>query len=293
MRFGSIRMIYIVISVLCSVAVATLLKFARSRGMDVYTMIAWNYPSTVVLTYLLFRPNLSALGQEVLPWQLYVPTAVLLPSLFVILSCSLKYAGLVRTEVSQRMSLLISLTAAFFLFHEQFGVGRLIGVAVGVVSILLMIGWQKQSSVTLCSGTWVFPLLVFIGYGIVDILFKSVALYKAVPYTTSMFILFSGAMILSLAFWIVRGVIRNGFRGWKSVVCGLGLGMFNFANILFYMKAHQHLSDSPSIVFTAMNIGVIGIGSLVGVFFFKEQLSWLNRIGLLLSVVAVLLISLL
>jgi hypothetical protein len=35
--------------------------------------------------------------------------------------------------------------------------------------------------------------------------------------------------------------------------------MFNFGNILFYLKAHQDFSESPSTVFAGMNLGVIVI----------------------------------
>jgi drug/metabolite transporter (DMT)-like permease len=57
------------------------------------------------------------------------------------------------------------------------------------------------------------------------------------------------------------------------------------------MKAHRALPDSPSLVFTGMNIGVIAVGALVGVFLFKEKLSKYNKIGVLLAIISVLLIA--
>jgi hypothetical protein len=41
-------------------------------------------------------------------------------------------------------------------------------------------------------------------------------------------------------------------------------------DILFYLKAHQDFSESPSTVFAGMNLGVIVIGSLVGVLILKK-----------------------
>src|SRR5690606_40505403 len=76
-----------------------------------------------------------------------------------------------------------------------------------------------------------------------------------------------------------------------AVFWGVVLGGFNFANILFYMKAHRALPENPSIVFTGMNIGVISIGALAGLILFKEKLSNLNIVGILLAVVAVLLLA--
>ncbi|MFT5253564.1 MAG: drug/metabolite transporter (DMT)-like permease, partial [Flavobacteriales bacterium] len=67
--------------------------------------------------------------------------------------------------------------------------------------------------------------------------------------------------------------------------------VFNFSNILFYLKAHQAFAKNPSTVFAAMNMGVIIIGSLVGVLVFKEKLNTKNYVGLLIALIAIVLIT--
>ena len=57
------------------------------------------------------------------------------------------------------------------------------------------------------------------------------------------------------------------------------------------MKDHQALPDSPSLVFTAMNLGVIALGAVVGVAVFREKLSFSNKIGVFLAIVSVILIA--
>ncbi|MCY1562599.1 hypothetical protein D9M68_1000270 [compost metagenome] len=52
------------------------------------------------------------------------------------------------------------------------------------------------------------------------------------------------------------------------------------------------MSESPSIVFAAMNMGVIIAGSIIGIFLFKERLSKWNYLGLALALVAIILITL-
>ncbi|RZK12730.1 MAG: EamA/RhaT family transporter, partial [Flavobacterium sp.] len=68
--------------------------------------------------------------------------------------------------------------------------------------------------------------------------------------------------------------------------------IFNFGNILFYLKAHREMSENPSTVFAAMNMGVIIAGSLIGIFIFRERLSKWNYLGLGLALVAIVLITL-
>jgi hypothetical protein len=51
--------------------------------------------------------------------------------------------------------------------------------------------------------------------------------------------------------------------------------------------ANLHLAHDPALVFSAMNIGVIVLATLVGVWWLGERLGRLNRLGLVLAVVAV------
>ena len=76
----------------------------------------------------------------------------------------------------------------------------------------------------------------------------------------------------------------------KNLFMGGLVGLFNFGNILFYLKAHQSFSENPSTVFAGMNMGVIIIGSLTGIFIFKEKLSKMNYVGLFLALMAIVLI---
>jgi drug/metabolite transporter (DMT)-like permease len=70
------------------------------------------------------------------------------------------------------------------------------------------------------------------------------------------------------------------------------LGLFNFLNIYFYLKAHQSFAKTPTTVFATMNFGVILLGTLVGAFYFKEKLSGKNILGLVLAVIAIIFVVL-
>ena len=61
-------------------------------------------------------------------------------------------------------------------------------------------------------------------------------------------------------------------------------------NIYAYVKAHQTLANSPSVVFTGMNVGVIAVASMVGMVIFKERLSGINVLGIGLAIGCVLLL---
>lgn len=283
-------MLYVLISVICSVTVSVIIKLAKRQKVQYLHLIVWNYPVAALATLLFLKPGAATVSWQALPWSVYLSLAVLLPTIFLCLAYAIQYSGIVKTEIAQRLSLFIPLLAAFFIFHETIGAWKLTGIAVGLVAILCSIGWRKGGG-TKQNGTWSYALGVFFGMGIIDILFKKMALYREVPYAYSMLIVFILATVVSFILLAYRISARKEGVQFKSIIWGILLGLFNFGNILFYMKAHQALSDSPSVVFTGMNIGVILLGVIVGIGFFGERLTRLNRVGLVLAVVSVLIIA--
>ena len=281
-------MFYIVLSIICSVSVGALLKFSKRYSFDIIQVIAVNYILALGLCYITFRPDVSVVNSSS-PWKIYIGLAILLPSVFLLLASSIKHIGIVKTDIAQRLSLFIPILAAYFIFEENFTTLKLIGLIVGFPAIFLTLS-KKQSDTQ--ENRWIFPVLVLLGFGIIDILFKQIALEKSIPYTTSLFIVFCGALVLSLCFMIYSIFIKKNSIQWKNIIIGAFLGILNFGNILFYLKAHKAFSENPSTVFAAMNLGVIVLGSLVGIVAFKEKVTLKNYIGIVLALGSIVLITL-
>lgn len=282
-------MIYIVLSVFCSVIVAVLLKLAKRYEISIIQAVTVNYFTALTLCFLFFKPEVNLLSSSA-PWPIYIALAILLPSIFLVLAASVKKLGIVKTDIAQRLSLFIPILAAYFIFREGFNQYKLIGLGIGFLAILLT--FIRKSDQEKKSNNWIYPIVIFIGFGVIDVLFKQIALYKNLPYTTSLFTVFAMAFLVSVAIVIYLVITKKTKLQLVNLACGLILGFFNFGNILFYMKAHKALSENPSTVFAAMNLGVIVVGSLVGIVVFKEKLSKLNYVGIVLALVAVIFITL-
>ncbi|MDQ7961183.1 DMT family transporter [Flavobacterium lindanitolerans] len=281
-------MFYIVLSIICSVSVGALLKFSKRYSFDIIQVIAVNYILALGLCYITFRPDASVVNSSS-PWKIYIGLAILLPSVFLLLASSIKHIGIVKTDIAQRLSLFIPILAAYFIFKENFTTLKLMGLIVGFPAIFLTLS-KKQSDTQ--ENRWIFPVLVLLGFGIIDILFKQIALEKSIPYTTSLFIVFCGALVLALCFTIYSVFVKKNPIQWKNIIIGAFLGILNFGNILFYLKAHKAFSENPSTVFAAMNLGVIVLGSLVGIVAFKEKVTLKNYIGIVLALGSIVLITL-
>lgn len=283
-------MIYVLASAICSVLVSVLLKLARRFALDVGQMVAWNYAMACALAALLLQPALAPLRAAVAPWFALVGLGVLLPVIFLALGASVRHAGIVRSDVAQRLSLLLSLLAAFLLFGEKLDATKALGCALGLLALLGMVWRAEPGRGEGGPASWRWPLLVFAGFGAIDVLFKRVAA-AGVPLGTSLLAMFALALpvAFALAVWQRQ---RGGMRfTLPSVIGGLLLGLLNFGNIFFYLRAHRALPHDPALVFASMNLGVVVLGALAGVAVFREKLSRINLAALGLALLAIVLLT--
>ena len=279
-------MIYVLLSVMCSVLVSVLLKLARRADIDVGQAIAWNYVVTSALTALLLQPSLATLREPGAPWLALAALGLLLPTIFLALAASVRHAGIVRSDAAQRLSLLLSLLAAFALFGERLTAPKGIGIALGLLALLCMVWRSGHGTPQRGAGGWLYPLVVFGGFGVIDILFKRVA-QAGVPLGASLQAMFALALLVAFALQLwrrTRGPTRFTLR---SALAGLLLGLANFGNILFYLRGHRALPQHPALVFASMNLGVVALGALVGLLLFRERLSRLNLAGVALALLAI------
>lgn len=276
-------MMYLTIAVLCSVAVSVLLKILRQRDIDIRQTIVAGYPVAFLLTWFLLKPDVSSMTSLGGAWAIIIALGVLLPAVFIILGRAIEAVGMVATDAAQRLSLIIPIVAAFFLFGEVLTGTRIFGLLLGFLALGALIYRPQQGQISKQAKhtpLWLFG--VWAGYGIIDILFKQVAKQGA-AFPLTLFISFGVAGLLLLMYLLITRVRWQG----RALAAGLLLGALNMGNIYAYIRAHQVWSESPSIVFTGMNVGVIAVATLIGVGVFKESLNRINILGLLLAICCV------
>lgn len=302
-------MMYLVIAVLCSVAVSVLLKILRQHKLDIRQSIVAGYPVALLLTWLLLKPDMTGIDKLGGVWTIIIALGLLLPAVFVILGRAIEVVGMVATDAAQRLSLIIPIIAAFLLFGEVLTGTRMFGLLLGFLALGALIYRPRKAAFihninttassynslnnvsietpnhqvnkgTLRTPFWLFG--VWAGYGVIDILFKQVAKQGA-AFPLTLVISFGLAGLLLFGYLLFIRVLWDS----RALAAGVVLGALNIGNIYAYIRAHQVLSESPSIVFTGMNVGVIAVATLIGVGVFKESLNRINRLGLLLAIVCV------
>lgn len=276
----------LIIAVLCSVAVSVLLKVARKRNIVIQQAIAFNYIVALSLSWFLLKPDFK--GVEFTDFiaqsentPIFLALGILLPSVFIIMSKAVEFAGIVRSDAAQRLSLFLPILAAFLIFHETLSQSKVIGIVLAFVGLFCLLSKPNQQSAVDFRG--ILGLVgVWFGYGIIDILFKQVA-KSGGAFPTTLFIAFSLAACIMFIYLLFKRTQWNV----ASFVGGIILGVLNFFNILFYIKAHQSFGSNPTLVFAGMNIGVICLGTITGALIFKEKISKVNWLGIVFSLCAI------
>lgn len=293
----------LIISIAFSVAVSIFLKLARRCRIQVEQAIAVNYVTASVLCLWLFHPPLAALRSITVPvWVILGLLGMLLPAVFVIMAAAVRQTGIVLSDTAQRLSLILPILAAFLVFHEALSGRKALGIVLALCALVCLIT-RPRNNATATAGApgsprtsamplappeparfaWITLLGVWVGYGAIDILFKQMARLGA-GFTSSLLLSFTLATVL-IFLWLAA--FRRTAWDARSLASGLLLGALNFGNIYFYIRAHQTFPDNPTLVFAAMNIGVISIGTLVGAGAFRERITWVQAAGIALALAAI------
>lgn len=277
----------LILAILFSVSVSVLLKIARKKNIIVEQAIAFNYIVALSLSYFLLKPDFKGLEFTDYIAQsdsapIFFALGLLLPSVFIIMSKAVEFAGIVRSDAAQRLSLFLPILAAFLIFDETLSQSKIVGILLAFMGLFCLLTKPNHGQSAVNFKGILGLIGVWFGYGIIDILFKQVA-KSGGAFSATLFISFSLAACVMFFYLLVKRT------QWTvpSFVGGIILGGLNFFNILFYIKAHQSFGENPTLVFAGMNIGVICLGTMTGALAFKEKISKINWLGIIFSLTAI------
>lgn len=271
----------IILTVFFSVTVSLLLKKgSKEPFFSLAQAIAINYVIALLLDILYLHPNWHRVFHHQ-QWLCLI-LGIFMPTLFLIFGQAIKKIGIAKADTAQRLALIIPVLCAFLLFHETIKAAKLIAVGLAFLATFLLFIPEKNARNTSKNKENIFYFCaVMIGFGIVDSLFKALT-QSGLSTSDALASIFFLADIL-LFTWLLLNHTK-----WHVINIKLGIliGIANFANIYFYLEAHRYFANSPTLVFTAVNLGVIIFAVLIARFYFKEHLTLTNYIGISLAIIA-------
>ncbi|MFC6276271.1 DMT family transporter [Psittacicella hinzii] len=287
-------MLYLLFSVCASVTVSILLKLVRNTNISLPQIIFWNYPVAALLAY--FIAGSGQIDFQVYlannSWILLALLGILFPSVFIFMGKAAQNVGIVKADIAQRLSLIFGVSAAFLLFNDVFTPVKGAAIVISFLAIFCLMDKGKAHSYRGLSldlhrqqyaqsrYTWLWILLVWVGYGVIDILLKYMAVKNFINTLVAIFIVAAILMFIYLLFSRARFNLA-------SLITGAILGCLNFTNIYFYLQAHRAMANQTALVMTTMNLGVVVLATILGTMFLRERVSKVNILGILLAIVAI------
>jgi drug/metabolite transporter (DMT)-like permease len=220
---------------------------------------------------------------------------------FYIASLTVQYFGLAISSVAQRMSLVISVSFAILFFNEPAPITKILGILTALSSVICINIPTKTKEgeaepildnstiVAQPKAIWIYPLAIFLISGIIEVILQyTQKTYNLAP-SMQCILLFGSASIIGSVTLLVALVSKKIKLEGKNIIGGIAVGIPNYFSIYFLLLALQQLDGS--VVYPVSNILIVGSAALLGYFVFKEKLSTVNILGVVLALLSIFLIT--
>jgi drug/metabolite transporter (DMT)-like permease len=278
-------MFYLLIALFFSSCIFFAFKYFNKFNISILPAVATNYLVATAFGFMGSGENTSVSMILHQPWVLMaVMTGITFILTFVVFAVSTQRVGVAMTVVSGKMSIVLSVAVGFLLLSEPFGVLKILGIVAALVAFFLTN--KDRGEVNVEKKYLYLPALIFFGTGANDILMKLSGVYYAdrneIQFLT---VTFFTAFIIGFSILAYK-VSRNALKiSWLDIAAGIFLGVVNWYSTYFFIKGLYILPISLFI--PIFNAALVFIAVVSGYFFFNEKLSVINRIGILLALLAI------
>lgn len=281
--------LYLLLSSICSLTIAHLLKLTEVKQLRTLNTLTVNY---IVAGIFALVVGLSGDGQaDISSPSIYlflfcIIVGAVFISNFVVYGKSVHTNGVGITIAAMRLSLLIPVLISIFFYAEYLNLPKMIGVMLVFGSLILLI--PKKSSVQIgnINTSWLL-LITFVLSGFAD---ASLKIYEeefslALNELTFMGLVFLGAFVIGLVLSIIRSgpIIRK-----KEALLGAAIGIPNLYSSIFLIYALGDISGS--IAYPIVNIlNVLG-GTFLGLLIWSDKVSTRQWVGIAIALIAIILL---
>ncbi len=288
-------MTYLILSIVFSSMFVLAFKYFQKYNINNFHAAVVNYLFAALIGFILNNGEADVLKIYTQDWAL---VAFILGFMFIcmidLIAITAQKIGVSTATVAIKTSLIIPVGVAVYLYNEQIGPLKALGILLAVISVFLVT--KKESSAApgeRNKALYLLPVILFIASGITDSLIKYAQSGLVPTETFGIFIstLFAVAGFLGTLVVFYQVLIRKQAFESRSIAGGLLLGIVNYGTLYFLMKTLETKSMQASVIFPANNMGIVICSSVAAALLFKEKISRTNWIGILIALIAISLIA--
>ena len=272
-------MLFLCLAILSSCAISILMRVSTNKVSAKLSMLGVNYIICSLLgaAYAGFDvlcPQVPGFSVTVI---LGVVSGILYLGGFVAFQWNTAKSGIVLSSIFMKLGLLVPMLLSVLIFRELPTWAQMIGFCIAIFAIVLINGKGEKGESSL--GWPLFAMLLLCGGS--DAMSKVFEVLGTAALSQQfLFYTFAVALVLCVAL-VVYKKERPGI--WE-LLFGVAIGIPNFFSAKFLLRS---LADLPAVVvYPSFSIATMLLTTLIGVFFFKEQLKkrqWLALVGIILA----------
>jgi drug/metabolite transporter (DMT)-like permease len=288
-------LIVLLLSILSSSAIYIAFKLFGKYKITTLNALIVNYFTAFILG-LCLQNQLSLNNLLEIPQKDWFYGSMALGVMFILvfylMVITTQKGGMSVVSVASKMSVAIPVLFVIAYYDEPLGLLKIIGILMALVSVYL-VSVRRRDGLSIDMKFFIFPLLVFLGSGLIE---SSIKFLENTYVPDSEISLFSANTFL---FACLTGSLVFGYKAlsgkakfsWKDILGGFLLGIPNYFSIYFFILALRIDGLDSSSIFIINNVSIVLLSTLLGIVCFKERISPKNWIGIGIAILSILLIT--
>jgi drug/metabolite transporter (DMT)-like permease len=283
-------MTYLILSILLSSSIFIIFRYFTYFRVNNFQAITFNYVLASFMGLAFFSGNNNIVGLFDKPWlYLGIIEGVLFITVFIFFAYSSQKAGVGITAVASKMSVVIPVIFGIILYGDSVRWLKITGIILALLAFYLSL--KKNGRFINNRNLILLPLLLFLGNGSVDTLLKITEhFYLTTDKGFFLASVFLTALIIGSSITVFNISFRKEKLEVKNILGGFLLGSVNYLTTYFTLLALEFMESS--IYYPLHNSGIVALTAFLGILLFKERYSVTNWVGIILTIIAIVLISL-
>ena len=273
-------------------------KVVERFNIPVFQAIVFNYITCVVTGSFVngaFPVNSSTFGESWFKWSLLM--GLMFVSIFNLVGFTAQKMGVAVTSVANKLSLVIPFIFSIYLCNESATWIKLVGILVALAAVVFTClpssKGMEPSGKPFHVSNLLLPIILFISSGLLDTLIKYVEQTELNDNNKNAYLITSfgvAAVLGSLGLLILLFSGKMKFDK-RSMLAGIMIGVPNYFSIWCLVRVLKDYQGNSSAILPINNMGIVLFSTVAAWVLFKERLSGVNWLGIILSIGAIALIA--
>ncbi len=290
-------MLYLLGSIVLTSYLTLSFKACEKFGVNVFQAIVFNYITCVITgsfvngSFPVHQTNIAS------PWFIWACImGAMFVSIFNVVALTAQKNGVAVASVANKLSLIIPVILSVYLYRESVAGWKAAGVALALVAVIFTCyAKNKEQDGDTKQGfmIYVWPIVLFLSSGLLDALINHVQITYVTEENNNDYLVssFFSAATIGSSVLLIQYLRRKQKFKWKNLLAGVLIGIPNYFSIWCLVHFLKQSPWQTSASIPVNNMGIVLFSAVAAGILFKERLSKINWLGIVLSIIAIYLIA--